>query len=592
MRSIGTALTREQKRPGRKPLIKVEVATYGHPAAVASTSLQWSALAWERLTAAGDATAVGPHALAIPSDGSVCRVRMDGTTMKFQRVTSPSGSSNWTAAWTSMGGVLSGHPVGMAAHGAEVVVFADDGTNLYRRQSADSGATWSAWVSMLNARPCERGVAVAYKSNGDLAVVHASDINDPTSLYIQIRTGGTWSTSLGQIDGDFAISALALYHDGDWNILALILDGSYIRLARGIYGDGDQYAAGVFSGWEFINSYKAKVDVSGQIALRQFRTGKAGRHVATYYEQVSAVNELRGADNLGVDDPYLTWHASLGAMFSFTKDNKPWFYRLRPGTKFKDSDWYRAYPLDVTATYGLALCCDGTYLYAAAPNQVWRTVLPGSWTPPTAGSGAGANYLVPVDHVLAVKERVEAMAAGTLSLTLDNSKSEYDSIGTGSSSLAASLLRGSQVTLSIGYRIAGVNTYSAVGSYFIEKLGYSRKPGENYFTIYAIDAWGLLEKFGFNCPVEWNMATNEFTVYQLVEKVVQAVGGSLSYKSRSSDITAIYPNVTITPGQNGAMVLRNLLSLVPDVIFFVGLQGYIVYPQATDIATYNLRFPR
>ena len=35
MRSISTALTREQKKPGRKPLIKVEVATYGHPAAVA-----------------------------------------------------------------------------------------------------------------------------------------------------------------------------------------------------------------------------------------------------------------------------------------------------------------------------------------------------------------------------------------------------------------------------------------------------------------------------------------------------------------------------------------------------------------------------
>jgi len=445
---------------------------------------------------------------------------------------------------------------------------------------------------MLNAYPCERGVAAAYKSNGDLAVVHASDVNDPTSLFIQIRTGGTWSTGLGQIYGDFPISALALYHDGDWNMLALMLDGSYIRLARAVYGDGEQYAAGTFSGWEYINSYKAKVDFSGQIALRQFRTGKAGRSVATYYEQVSAVNELRGADNLAVDDPYLTYHASLGAMFSFSKDNKPWFYRLRPGTEFKDMDWYRAYPLDVTATYGLALCSDGTYLYAAAPNQVWRTSLPGSWAPPAAGSGAGTNYPVPADHVVAVKERVEAHAPSSLLLTLDNGKGEYDSIGTGSSSLAASLLRGSQVTLSMGYRIAGKDTYSAAGTYFIEKLGYSRKPGENYFTIYAIDAWGLLEKFGFNCPVEWNMATSEYTVYQCIEKVIQAVGGSLSYKSRSADITSYYPNVTITPGQNGALVLKHLLSLVPDVIFFVGLTGYIVYPQAADAATYNLRFPK
>ena len=592
MRTLTAAFTREQKKPGRKPLIKVEVATYGHPPAVASAALQWSAFAWERLTAVGDATAVGAHAMAIPSDGSICRVRMDGATIKFQRTASPSGSSDWTAAWTSFGTGVAGSPVGMAARSAEVVVFTHDGTNLYRRQSADSGATWGNWVSMANARPCERGIAAAYKSNGDLAVVHASDINDPTSLYIQKRVSGTWSSGLGQISGDFAISALAMYHDGDWNILALLLDGSYIRLARAIYGDGDQYTAGTFSGWEFINSYKAKVDFPGQIALRQFRTGRAGKSVATYYEQVSAVNELRGADNLGVDDPYLTYHASMGALFSFSKDNKPWFYRLRPGTEFRDSDWHRAYSLDSTATYGLALGSDGTYLYAAAPNQVWRTALPGSWAPPAAGSGSGTDYAIPVDHVLAVKERVEAMAASSLALTLDNSKSSYDTIGSGSSSLAASLKRGSQVTLSIGYRISGVNTYSAVGTYFIEKLGYSRKPGENYFTIYAIDAWGLLEKYAFNRPVEWNSFANEFTVYQLIEKVIQAVGGLLNYKSRSSDITAIYPNVTITPGQNGAAVLRHLLSLVPDVIFFVSLTGYIVYPQSSDTATYNLRFPK
>ena len=84
-------------------------------------------------------------------------------------------------------------------------MFSDDGVNLYRRASSDSGATWGSWVSMSNTRPCERGIAAAFKSNGDCAVVHASDINYPSSLYIQIRTGGTWSTGLGQISGDYEI---------------------------------------------------------------------------------------------------------------------------------------------------------------------------------------------------------------------------------------------------------------------------------------------------------------------------------------------------------------------------------------------------
>jgi hypothetical protein len=592
MRSISSELISEQRKPTRKPVVSLDVAAYGHPDAVAATELQWQDFAWERLTALGDSTAAGPHALAIPSDGSVCRVRMDGAAIKFQRVASPSGASDWTAAWSNFGTGVAEHPVAIAARSSSVVVFSDDGVNLYRRESADSGATWGGWVSMVNTRPCERGIAAAYKSNGDLAVIHASDVNDPTSLYIQIRTGANWSNGLGQIAGDFAISALALYHDGDWNILALLLDGSYIRLARGIYGDGDQYQAGTFSGWEFINSYKARVDFTGQMTMRLFQTGRAGKHVPTYYEQVSAVNQLRAADNLAVDDPYITYDPAMGALFSFAKDNQPWFYRLRPGTEFKDSDWYKAYPLEALTTHGLAVASDGTYLYATCPSQAWRTALPGAWTPPAAGAGSGTDYPVPASHVLAVRERVEALAAGTLDVTLDNSRGDYNAAGTGSASLLASLKRGSQVTLSIGYKINGSDTVSPAGKYFIEALGYSRKPGESLFTIHAIDAWGLLQRYAFNRPVEWNVAVNQFTVYDLVEKVVQAVGGTLAYKSLSPEITAIYPRMSVNAGQNGAAVLRRLLSLVPDVIFFDGLAGYIVYPQATDAPTYWLRFPK
>lgn len=591
MRTLTNALNLAQRQAARKPAVKLEVAAFGHPSAAAAASLQWQDFAWERLTEIDDPTASGLHALAIPSDGSVCRVRMEGSGIKYQRVTSPSGASNWQAAWSNFGTGIAGHPVAIAARNAAVVVFSDDGVNLYRRESSDSGATWGSWVSMTNTRPSERGIAAAFKANGDLAVAHASDVNDPTSLYIQIRTGGNWSTGLGQISGDFPISALALYHDGDWNILALLLDGSYIRLARAIYGDGGQYQAGTFSGWEFINSYKAKVSFTAQMALRMFRTRREGRSVPTYYEQVSAVNEQRAAANLGVDDPYITYHSSLGAVFSFAKDNQPWFYRLRPGTEFKDADWYRAYPLETLTTYGLALACDGTYLYAACPNQVWRTALPGSWNPPTAGSGAGTDYAIPAKQVLSVKEKVHFHASASLEAVLDNSRGDYDAIGTGSGSLAASLKRGSQVTLSLGYRSGAATDYSTAGKYYIESLEYSRKPGQSLFTIRCLDAWGLLERYAFNRPVEWNAGGDTYTVYDLIEIAVQAVGGTLSYKSRSPQITAIYPRLHVTAGQNAAQVIRHLLSFVPDVLYFDGLAGYILYPQASDSPSYYLRFP-
>jgi len=322
--------------------------------------------------------------------------------------------------------------------------------------------------------------------------------------------------------------------------------------------------------------------------LRQFRTGRSGRYTPTYYEQVSSVMQQQAADNLGVDDPYLTYHASLGAVFSFAKDNRPWFYRLKPGTEFKDSDWSRAWPLDVTATYGLALACDGTYLYAAAPNQVWRTALPGSWSPPSAGSGAGAYYELPAADIYKVAEQVRPLRSSSLTVLLDNVSQRYDSPGGGDANYAGVIKRGSIVRLSIGY---ASGMLSVAGYYFIEELEYTRSPGKRLFAIHAIDAWGLLEKYGFNRPVEWNACSDEKTVYQLVELMLQSVGGSINYVSRSSDITTTYPHITVSPGENAATVMRRLLDLVPDTIYFVGLTGYIVYPQATDNFSYFLSFP-
>jgi hypothetical protein len=38
-------------------------------------------------------------------------------------------------------------------------------------------------------------------------------------------------------------------------------------------------------------------------------------------------------------------------------------------------------------------------------------------------------------------------------------------------------------------------------------------------------------------------------------------------------------------------VLKRLLGMVPDVIYFFGLDGYIVHPQEGDTVVYKYRFP-
>jgi hypothetical protein len=172
---------------------------------------------------------------------------------------------------------------------------------------------------------------------------------------------------------------------------------------------------------------------------------------------------------------------------------------------------------------------------------------------------------------------------------MDNSKGTYNSPGEDS---LAVLKRGARVNLHIGYKIpAAAEELSEAGRYFIEGWEYGRGDGKATFSLQCIDAWGLLERYAFNKPVEWNMGSDDYAVYDLMAMVMSAIGGTLDYKSRSTLITSLYPRFDVHAGESGASVMRRLLALVPDVIFFFGLEGYIVYPQASDTEVYDYKFP-
>jgi len=582
-------LLTEQKKPTRRPLIKLEVQAYGHPAK--ADSIQWELFAWEKLH--GDSTTQNFHGVALPSDGSLNRIRLAGTTIYHQRVTDPGPGSNYSS-WTNLGNTIASSHLAIAAHGTEVMVAAAGAATLYRRQSADSGATWAAWVNMANARPCHRGCAIAYKPNGDCAIVHATDVNDPTSLYIQTRTGGGWSGGLGQRAGTWEIEGLAMYYDGDWNIIALVLDGSYLSVVRMIYGDGDQVAAGTWGTDQKISLARARVDVAAQIALRRFTTGwswttrDSASRVPTYWEKHQAVLEALAGESLDVSGASLALPANYPALLSLARENLPWVYRLQPGSEFIDYNWSKATNISTSAPYGLALGCDDTYIYATQANEVWRTPIPADWTPPTLGSGPGDKITIPSKHILKVIDSVAPEQESQLELELDNSHGTYNSPGEGDIAL---IKRGSRVNFHLGYRTSSGETQE-VGRYFIESWEYNRSPGKASYTLHAIDAWGLLQRFQFNKPVEWNIAADDFTVYDLLEKVMLAIGATLSYRSRSSAITTLYPRLDVHAGESAASVLSRLLALVPDVIFFFGLTGCILYPQSADTPEYDYEFPR
>jgi hypothetical protein len=539
------------------------------------------------------------HDCCISGDGSLHRIRLDGTTIYYSRVTSPDEESTYSS-WSNMGSTVAGSDLAIASSGASVIMVACDGTYTYRRESSDNGATWGSWVQMSNTRPCDRGAAIAFKPNGDCIIVHATDVNDPTSLYLQKRTSGSWSSGLGQRSGDWEIEGLAAYYDGDWNIIALVLEGNYLVAVRMVYGDGYRQTAGTWATDSKLSLGRAHVDMDSMLAMRlfqrqptwsvyqleghtYFKESTSPRPPPTWWERHQAVLQALAGEDLTISGVSLVKPSTYQAMLCTARSLVPWIFRLKPGSDFFDYQWSKAMTIDTTANYGLALAADSSYVWACQANEVWRSTLPSYWEAPSAGSGAGDSISIPTNHILAIREQVRPLAESSLEIALDNSTGAYDSPGSGD---IAEIVRGSRVRLYLGYKTSAGDDQEEVGQYFIESYQWDRSPGLSIFTLNCIDAWGLLERYSFNKPIEWNLSSDDYTVYELIEIVLSAIGATLTYTSRSTLITTLYPKLEIHAGESASSVLLRLLDLVEDVIHFFGLAATIVHPQDSDSAVY------
>ena len=288
-------------------------------------------------------------------------------------------------------------------------------------------------------------------------------------------------------------------------------------------------------------------------------------------------------DNLDLDAPFICKPSGEPPVLSAYKTGNKWFWRLKPATDFYDANWSRAHMDKGECMYGLAIASDGTWLWGSRANEVWRSPLPlKCWNTPTAGSGAssGSQTIAQAD-VIEAKETIRPLATSRLELVLDNSKGTYSGLP------STHIKKGARLEFRYGYQ----GEYAPANYYFIEDWTYDRAPNQATVTLDCIDAWGLLQKYSVPGYHEFNMMSNTHTVYAIIEKVIQCIGGTLNYKSRSSAITSLYPKFEVRPGETGAGILRRLLALVPDVIFFNGLDAYIVYPQTSDAPTYSYYFP-
>ncbi len=627
MKPLSPELAAEQKKPLRRPAIELSCRHYGHPqkaggaAGEGMDGIQWDMFGWQLL----HRTSAAPvhHGVTIPQDGSLNRIALNGSAVLHQRVADPGPGADFSVPWNTiltfnMSGVCA-----IASCGAEILVVgpvANGGRSLQYVRSADNGQSFGLPATVAGTNCPVHAAAACSGNSGRWGIVSSSSPSEGLCIDILNNSSRILLTHSFCPDSP-SVYGLAMYFAGDWNIVALVQDDSRLHLKRYVFGAGCRVAAGAWAEGQTLDLGSASVDqpslltrylerqepysdfarMADEYEYFTMYRGKTypqadlgalrpeQRHQVFHTSRWNAVSSIltaRAVDNLDVDAPFVCGTDSGGAVLSLYKKQERWFYRLRPKTDFYDADWNTAFKQRSACQYGIALACHGGYLWGTRRNEVWRCLIPGGcWILPEQGAGPAQDALaVAQSQVLSLRQVARAHGCGELSLTLDNSHGGFDSLP------SAAMGKGSMIELRIGYRTDTAHTVPA-GCYFIEDWTYHYAPHRSTVTLNCIDGWGLLERYIIPGPAEFNLVSDSYNVYQLMARLVQCIGGTLSYRSRSSLATALYPQLVVHAGENGADIMRRLLSLVPDVLHFNGLDAVLIYPQTGDEPGYGLYWP-
>jgi hypothetical protein len=614
MKTLSATLLAAQKSPLRRPAVRCTYAGQTHPDKAAS--IQWGMLGWELLYSSGSPSP-HYHGAAITKDGDTVylhRLRTNGSSAYYQRITDPDESSNYGASWTDMGTITSGVPVSIAAYGSNVILVWDGTDPIPRagvcfRLSTDHGATFSAETCINTAYRCRQAVNVFPRGSGwAIAIADTGAAN--LSIALTPLTP-VHSTTFYPHGAPEEVHGIAGYYEGDYNLVTLILEGSYYRVSRVVYGNGYRVAAGTWSDFLLLNTGNAALDSEELVRQylerqepysdfeeleQQYRAGAPWKgsyarylgpgsphYTAHAWEKVHSIMSARALDNLDLDAPFICTPDGEPPIVSLYREQDKWFFRLRPGTDFYDADWYKSYRQDGNCPYGLALATDGTYLWGTRANEVWRARLPGQcWPVPVFNDMTTSISTIYQKYILSVKEVIRRHARSELFLEVDTSGGYFSVLPAGN------MDRGARLTFEYGYRTASGIEYGNANTYFVEDWMHSRTRNASSVLIHAIDAWGLLEQYTVPGPWEVNFTDDQYDVYELIDKVLQCIGGTLDYTPPS---TGLYPRMEFHAGESGAGVLRRLLQLVPDVLMFNGFDAYLLSPQESDTYSYEYYFP-
>lgn len=498
MRTLIAALLAEQKKTTRTPYLKVVAADY--IGAVAR-------LHWETLHT--DGTADAPHAAAVPTDGSLNRLRVQSNVLCHQRVTTPGPTSDFTS-WSSFR--VQTARAALARYGANLLAFAVDSatpTQIYINTSADSGATWGGWSLLTTAAGTVTHIAAAAETDGanvgQVLVVFAVGA---TVYRIKRTAAGVWGAIAAWTNTAASVTGLAVatFWSTDFNIVITGTETGTTnpRVWGCLYGGGYSETLDAWSALHTITPADAGSNVAYSVpALAHADTTRAAYREAF----TGAVAYDRMATLAGPADP-----------------------------DFVDNLWTNPQPFDLAHNYGLALAFDAAsnYLFATTPSRVYRAATAPASVDLTADVLACTAHDYPFDPRGAT-------------IRVRNDDGRYNSPGAGA---LLALSRGARIDIGVGYRLPGqalgyAHSYSYGPPYHIDSLEHVATPTRRELVINCISSWGNLARWKPGRTHHWPAGARNY--FQIICEITAKVGltfGSLSYTSK---ITNDYPDFAIHP---------------------------------------------
>ena len=427
---------------------------------------------------------------------------------------------------------VTSYAVAACSYGSKVFLFRVM-ENLYLRESSDNGDTWGSWVDMGDidgAAGCR--LACCFKDADEAIVLYTRTIGGNLKIYSRKWNGSTWSAAAAWSNSLNSITGIAVTYMGDWNVAVTGTDTSdRPGVWTCIYGDGYSGAVGT---WYSLN----------ELMIAEYESG-----ISYHFPSLDMPDVFR-----------LFFIESYSGTEAYSM---PYFTYSLPTADFIDNLWREPVPFNLSSEYGLGMAHAGGSVFLSCPYGYWSADLTPADVDLTPDLISARLSLKPF--------------AGELELTLRNDDGRYN---------APAFSRGCDIRLRFGYHTTeGEETagpdYIGVT---IDSIERTLKKGRSEVILHAMDGWSLLHNWIARYQYSW--AASDKNVFQLLSFIFARAGIALSSYSTSSRVVSFYPAFTIHPGERGVTAVKRLLSLVEDVILFVGDTAYLIDPQSSDSADY------